>query len=252
MSREVHVRFWEQRGGRFLSLTHFVVAGRTRETLENQALPAIRAFLMKRGLLLLAEKTRIVNIREGFEFLGQHLRKYDNGKLITKPASGSLRKIQDAVTEILKSHDAGSVYSMIRRLNQILRGYCNYHRSSCASRMCGRLDSWMYGAIRQWLHGRHPNKGRRWMLRKYYRSRNGYRWIFHAKRTNENGRTAILDLQQASMISIIRHVKIRSEANPYDPAWTDYFADRKRNKRYCNPDRRFIEECGPSHDRDCL
>jgi len=67
MSREVHVRFWEQRGGRFLSLTHFVVAGRTRETLENQALPAIRAFLMKRGLLLLAEKTRIVNIREGFE-----------------------------------------------------------------------------------------------------------------------------------------------------------------------------------------
>jgi RNA-directed DNA polymerase len=230
----------------------FVVAGKTRETLEEKALPAIRGFLLERGLSLSAEKTRTVNVHEGFEFLGQHLRKYDNGKFITKPAPGSLRKIQNTVTETLKSHDAGSVHSMIRRLNQIIRGYCNYHRSACASNTFARLDNWMYGAIRQWLHGRHPNKGRRWIHRKYYRSRNGYRWVFHAKRTDADGKKVILDLQQARWIRIIRHVKIRPEANPYDPAWINYFADRKMNKRFCNLDRRFVEEFGLPYDRGRL
>ncbi len=198
------------------------------------------------------EKTRIVNVTEGFEFLGQHLRKYDNGKLIIKPAPDSLRKVQDSATETLKSHDAGSGYSMIRRLNQIIRGYCNYHRNVCASSTFGRLDSWMYGAIRRWLHGQHPNKGRLWILKKYYRSQNKDRWIFHAKRTNKHGKKEVLDLQKACRIRIVRHVKIRAAANPYDPDWLNYFATRKQQKRFYHSDRRFVEEYGPPHDKGCL
>jgi hypothetical protein len=28
------------------------------------------------------------------------------------------------------------------------------------------------------------------------------------------------------------HRKIKRDANPFDPAWYDYFAERKRRKRY--------------------
>lgn len=230
----------------------FIVTGKTREILEQRALPAIKAFLLERGLTLSEEKTRIINVKEGFEFLGQHLRKYDNGKFIIQPTKGSLRKVEDTIAKTLKSHDAGSAYSMIRRLNQIIRGYCNYHRSACASSTFAKLDSWVYGAVRRWLHSQHPNKGRRWISRKYYRPHPIYRWLFHATRMGKDGKKEVIDLQKASRIRIVRHVKIRAEANPYDPEWLNYFAMRKQQKRYYNSDKRFVEEFGPPYDKGCL
>ena len=152
--------------------------------------------------------------------------------------------MEDTIAETLKSHDAGSAYSMIRRLNQIIGGYCNYHRSSCASSTFAKLDSWVYGAVRRWLHSQHPNKGRRWTSRKYYRSDSTYRWLFHATRTGRDGKKEVIDLLKAGRIRIVRHVKVRAEANPYDPVWLNYFAMRKQQKRYFNSDRRFVEEFG--------
>jgi len=224
----------------------FVVTSKSRELLEERVLPAIKAFLLERGLTLSEEKTRIVNVKEGFEFLGQHVRKYANGKLIIKPTSGSLRKVENTIEETLKSHNVGSASSMIRRLNQITGGYCNYHRSCCASSTFGKLDTWVYNAIRRWLHGQHPNKGRQWIIRKYYRSSKAYRWIFHATRMGKDGKKEVLDLQKACQTKIRRHTKIRAEANPYDPLYMNYFAERKRNKRYYNSDKRSVEEYGQS------
>ena len=43
-------------------------------------------FLAERGLQPSMEKTRIVRIEKGFDFLGRHVRKYD-GKLVIKPAT---------------------------------------------------------------------------------------------------------------------------------------------------------------------
>jgi hypothetical protein len=50
--------------------------GKTKELLELRVKPAITSFLIERGLTLSSEKTRIIRIDEGFDFLGQHLRKY--------------------------------------------------------------------------------------------------------------------------------------------------------------------------------
>ncbi len=222
----------------------FIVTGKDRTILQDKVLPAIASFLKPRGLKLSETKTRIVNVREGFEFLGQRLRRYDNGKLIIKPAASSLRNLQDKIRQVLKDHSGSDTWSMIRRLNQTIRGYCNYHRHSCASRTFSKLDSWLYREIRRWLHYRHPNKGRWWVIRKYYRDHRWFRWVFHAKRTTQDGKREVLDLQRACRIKIIRHVKVRAAANPYEPAWQDYFAFRKTKKRFCNLDWRFVEEPG--------
>jgi hypothetical protein len=53
-----------------------------------------------------------------------------------------------------------------------------------------------------------------------------------------------LDLFLASSVKIKRHIKIRSDANPFDPAYIDYFEKRnKRNKispRDVGPDERYL------------
>lgn len=222
----------------------FIVTSKSRDVLVERVLPAIKQFLNVRGLALSEEKTRIVNVSEGFEFLGQHLRRYDDSKLIIKPTMGSLKKIQENIVTILKGHNEGTVPDMIRRLNQTIRGYCNYHRTACSSKTFYRLDNFVYRVVKHWLHCRHPNKGRRWIVKKYYRTPKGRRWTFYGLRTGNDGKKVVVDLQKAGGISIIRHVKVRSKANPFDPDYQDYFACRKRNKRYYSLDKRFVEEFG--------
>jgi hypothetical protein len=59
------------------------------------------------------------------------------------------------------------------------------------------------------------------------------RWIFSVKVKNKKGDYSFLDLFTASQLPIRRHVKIRAEANPYDPQYAEYFSERERlkNKR---------------------
>jgi hypothetical protein len=92
MSGDVHVRFREHPRGRFPRVTRLIVTGVPKEVLECKVLPAVRQFMAARGLELSEEKTRITNIAEGFDFLGQTVRKYD-GKLLVKPAKKSVRSL---------------------------------------------------------------------------------------------------------------------------------------------------------------
>ena len=54
----------------------FIVTGHLKEVLETEIKPAITAYLKERGLELSQEKTRVTHIKEGFNFLGQNVRKY--------------------------------------------------------------------------------------------------------------------------------------------------------------------------------
>jgi RNA-directed DNA polymerase len=222
----------------------FVITGKTRELLEMRVKPAITSFLKERGLALSEEKTGIIRIDDGFDFLGQHLRKYKNGKLIITPSRKSVQGLMDALRNILNDHQGDDAWSMVRRLNQTVQGWCNYHRHACSSRIFRWIDSWLFWEIKRWLHRRRPNKGRRWIMNKYYRWIKKSRWNFHATGI-DNGKREIRDLIKAGRTKIVRHVKIRAEANPFDPAYADYFANRTMRKRN-NQDRRFVEEHGLS------
>ncbi|KIL02600.1 DNA polymerase, partial [Stutzerimonas stutzeri] len=63
----------------------FIITGATKAVLQHQVRPAIEAFLKERGLELSDEKTQITHISQGFDFLGQNVRKYA-GKLLITPA----------------------------------------------------------------------------------------------------------------------------------------------------------------------
>lgn len=208
----------------------FVITAKTKELLTDKVLPAVKAFLIERGLRLSEEKTRIIQIQEGFDFLGQHIRKYKNGKLIIKPTRKALQGLQAKVKLILKAHRGNDAWNMIQRLNQTIRGWCNYHRNHCASRTFHWFDSWLFYIIKSWLHKRHPDKGLRWIMKKYYRYYRNSRWSFHVSKRTSNGKREYRDLMKAGWIHIVRHVKIRADANPYDKEWNDYFDKRRFSK----------------------
>ena len=130
------------------------------------------------------------------------------------------------------------------RLNQTIRGWCNYHRHACSSRIFNWFDSWLFWEIKRWLHRRHPNKGRRWIIKKYYRLYRNNLWSFHATQKNADGKNEYRYLLMAGRTRIVRHVKILPPANPYDPAWTDYFTYRNKKKMDISQDGRFVQERG--------
>ncbi|MEM5353431.1 group II intron reverse transcriptase/maturase [Paraburkholderia caribensis] len=109
----------------------FVVTGISKEVLESQVLPAVRQFMAARGLELSEEKTRITHISEGFDFLGQNVRKYD-GKLLTKPAKKSIKSLVDKVRGIIKGNASTTQEDLIHKLNPGIRGWAMYHRHSVA------------------------------------------------------------------------------------------------------------------------
>ncbi len=208
----------------------FIITGASREVLEETVKPAVAAFLRERGLELSLEKTHITHIEEGFDFLGFNVRKY-GGKLLIKPAKGSVKSFLTDIRGFIKSHTAAKTVDVVRQLNSKIRGWANYHRHVVAKKTFAYVDHQVFWALRRWINRRHPNKSAQWKRKRYFRRRDGRNWVFFASTRDPQGDSVPLDLFQAARIPITRHVKIRADATPYDPAFTDYFAQRARSRR---------------------
>ncbi len=205
----------------------FIITGSSKEVLETKVKPVVESFLCERGLELSREKTKITHIDDGFDFLGINVRKY-KGKYISKPSKKSTKRFLANIREIIKSNPTAKPENLIRLLNPKIRGWANYFRFSCAKETFGFVDYCIYKALWSWVCRRHPGKGAYWLQRKYFRSQGSRNWIFSAK-TSKNGDTSThVDLFSANSVAIKRHIKIRTEATPYDPRFTEYFIKRER------------------------
>ena len=105
----------------------FIVTAARREVLEEQVKPVIAAFLRQRGLNLSEEKTQITHIEEGFDFLGQNLRKRGK-KLRITPSRKAMAGIREKARQCIRRCRGLATEVLIRTLNPILRGWANYHR----------------------------------------------------------------------------------------------------------------------------
>jgi len=203
----------------------FIITGATREILEEEVKPLVEAFLQERGLELSQEKTHITHVRDGFDFLGQNIRLYD-GKVLTKPSRKSIKTLLTKVRGIIKGNKQATAGHLISLLNPIIRGWANYHRHSASKRTFAKVDYAIFQAIWQWAKRRHPQKGRRWVRKKYFKTQGTRTWIFCGELEDRKGKPRSTRLIFASNTPIKRHVKIRGAANPYDPEWEVYFERR--------------------------
>ncbi len=201
----------------------FIVTSASQELLEQKVKPALTAFLQPRGLELSEQKTVITHIQNGFNFLGQTVRKYGD-TLLTIPSKSSVQTLKGKIKDCIKSALGLSQEALIGKLNPILRGWANYHRYAASKRTFGKVDHYVFDNLWRWAKRRHPNKSARWRKRKYY-SDDG--WTFRVRVKKADGTTKELALYRLSNTQIVRPIKVRMEANPYDPTYTDYF-DRRR------------------------
>ncbi len=203
----------------------FIVTGATREVLEQKVRPIVVTFLKERGLELSQDKTRITHINEGFDFLNMNVRKYNN-KLIIKPAKSGVKRFLENIRETVKSNATSTTESLIAQLNPKIRGWANHYRHVCSKETFGFIDSHIFYSLWRWAKRRHPNKNKEWVKKRYFRSKQLQNWIFFARSKDKQGEHYNLDLLSMSKTPIKRHVKVRSEATPFDPTYQEYFDKR--------------------------
>jgi len=204
----------------------FIVTASNEAVLKDEIIPKINAFLEPRGVALSAQKTKVTHISQGFDFLGQSVRKFERrgqlGKIQITPSQSSLAAIKAKVKAICKASGGLTQAQLIDKLNPVLRGWANYHRHViCAENFC-KLDSYVWGRLFRWAKRRHPDKTGRWIAERYFRSQDGYRWTF----ADEASSRALIHVQQA--VKQQRHIKVKAAANPFDPEWEAYFRDREK------------------------
>jgi RNA-directed DNA polymerase len=203
----------------------FVITGSSKELLENEVKPMVVRFLATRGLELSTEKTRITHITEGFDFLGQNVRSF-GGRIIVTPSKKNIQAFKAKVKEIFQERKTAKQENLIAVLNPVIRGWANYHRAVCASKTFSSIDSWLWLKTWQWAKRRHPNKGTDWIKRKYFGTVGSRHWVFAAQLKGSDGKRERVRLIKASDTRIRRHIKIKGDANPFDPQWEPYFEDR--------------------------
>src|ERR1700677_2696920 len=211
----------------------FIITGDSKELLENEVRPLVEQFLKERGLALSTDKTRITHIDEGFDFLGQNLRKYD-GKPLVKPSKKNTHALMEKVRGIIDVNKSVSQTVLIGLLNPVIRGWANYHQHCAAKETFNRVDHEIWRALWRWARRRHPKKSRDWVKKHCFPALSNRAWTFAVKTEKQtlDGNPVWLRLVYAGETKIRRHVKIRREANPFDPQWQDYFAERAFHKKF--------------------
>jgi RNA-directed DNA polymerase len=79
-------------------------------------------WLVPRGLAFNEDKTRIVRLSEGFDFLGFNIRRYPNRKLLIKPSRAAIRRLRERLASETRTLRGGNAMAVIAALNPIIRG----------------------------------------------------------------------------------------------------------------------------------
>lgn len=212
----------------------FIITGKNKEVLEQEVKPLIREFLAERGLRLSEEKTRITHISEGFDILGQHVRKYHIGtakeKLLITPAKKNAKAFLAEIRDVVRALKSTTQETLIRLLNPKITGWANYHRHVVASKAFAAVDHQIWKALWRWARRRHPQKGKRWIVDRYFHQEGNRHWVFECDVQQADGSTIHLRLKKATDVKIQRHVKILGAANPFDASYEEYFEKRDATK----------------------
>ena len=213
----------------------FVITGSTKELLETKVKPLVEQFLAERGLELSKEKTIITHIEDGFDFLGQNVRRY-NGKVLTKPSKQNVATFLANIREVVKGNKSAKAGNLVLLLNPKIKGWAMYHRYSCAKRTFAQVDNAIFNTLWKWCVRRHPGKGKRWIAQKYFTTvpgpLGGDHWVFFGEVERKDGEKRQVNLFDATRVRIRRRIKIKAAVNPYSPRWAEYLALRHSREEH--------------------
>jgi RNA-directed DNA polymerase len=186
------------------------------------------------------EKTHIVHLSEGFDFLGFNIKHYKvsntktGWKLLTKPSKKAVQNIREKLRQNWLDLKGQNVGAIVEKLNPIIRGWSNYYRTGVSSETFRNLDKWMFDREKRYAKRMHPNKSDGWQTRRYFGRLNPKRddnWVFGDKRAGAF-------LQKFSWHDIERHTLVKGKSSPDDSSLKEYWRGREKAK---------VKEHTPSH-----
>jgi RNA-directed DNA polymerase len=170
------------------------------------------------------EKTRIVHINDGFDFLSFSIRHYE-GKCLVKPQKEKVLGFLAKLRLWLNKHKQAKTENVIRHFNQILPGWSNHYSHVVSKRVFSYVSSQIWKMLWQWCLRRHPKKGKRWVAEKYFGPQNAH-WRFQARIGDKT-----IYLFDVGSVKIERHIKIKGSASPDDPALREYWMLREERRK---------------------
>jgi RNA-directed DNA polymerase len=209
----------------------------------EQAKAAVTTWLAGMGLELKPSKTRIVHTLHdhagqppGFDFLGFTVRNFPVGKThsakvngrtktprvrghkaLTSPSKAAVKRHEQHLKQLIRWNSATSQEALLANLNPVVAGWTNYYRTSAARATFVELDYHLFLKLRRWATKRHRNKGRRWVVTRYWHPERG-EWRFA---TPDGTRV----LRKHVKTRIQRHIPVQGDRSPYDGDWS-YWATR--------------------------
>ncbi len=192
----------------------------------EQVRARLAEWLAPRGLAFNEEKTRIVRLEDGFDFLGFNVRRYRR-KLLIKPSNAAVRRLRERLAAETRTLRGGNAMAVIATLNPVIRGWAAYYRSVVSSEIFSSLDTYTWRLLYKWARWRHPNKPVRWVVTRYFGKFSKFRndhWVF-------GDRDSSAHLVKFSWTRIERHIPVKGTASPDDPALSGYWHERRKKVR---------------------
>lgn len=199
-----------------------VVCCHSRQQAE-QVKARLAEWLTPRGLAFNEDKTRIVSLEAGYDFLGFNVRRYPNGKLLIKPSDAAIRRVKRKLAEQIRRLRGQNVSAVLATINPITRGWASFYRSVVSKKTFTTVDDHLWKLTYKWARRSHPRKPMSWIKKRYFGQFNPSRqnvWVFGDAATGAY-------LPPLVWTPIVRHIKVNSGASPDDPALTDYWAKRR-------------------------
>lgn len=193
----------------------------------EQVKERLTVWLAPRGLAFNEDKTHIVSLDDGFDFLGFNIRRYHQRIALTKPSPAAVRRFRERLRREFRALRGASLAAVLVKLTPIIRGWAAYYRSGVSKEVFSSLDDYMWKLTYRWACRRHPNKSRWWVVERYYGRFNharSDRWVF-------GDRDSGAFLPKFAWTKIVRHTMVTGAASPDDPALTRYWEQRRRKQQ---------------------
>ena len=189
----------------------------------------------KVGLTLSEEKTKITHIYKGFNFLGFNFKKYKSLKekgevkytLSIRPEKERVKTLLRDCKEIIVTHKTATQGNLIKMLTPTLIRWAMYYRHVIAARTFGRIDRELWFKLYKWALRRHPNKSKKWVIRKYFQNTSERKSHFVDRETK-------LRLPTLNKIPTKKFVKVSNNFRVYDrnPETIEYWRKREYLNAY--------------------
>jgi len=180
-------------------------------------------WLAPRGLAFNEDKTQIVPLSQGFDFLGFNVRRYHR-KLLAKPSKAAVVRLRARLAAEMRALRGSNAMAVIAKLNPIIRGWAAYYRGAVSKKVFASLDHYLWKLLYKWSAWSHSDKPKRWIVDRYFGKRNKFRndhWVFGAPGTSAY-------VVKFAWTDIVRHIMVKGGASPDDPDLAEYWANRRQ------------------------